>query len=72
MRIEKDTKLYISLMQEDEKVSKVSYIKCNFMVINNKSRRHRIWERPDNKEVVTEACLGKAMEDIVPSREMVQ
>jgi hypothetical protein len=36
IRVAKDTKVYISLMLEDEKISKVPYIPCNFMVISTK------------------------------------
>jgi len=51
-------------MQEDEKVSKINYIKCNFMVFNNKNKRHRIWERPDSKDIICEGFLNKNVDDI--------
>ena len=55
VKVEKETKIYISLMQEDEKLCKSNYIKCNFMVIASKSRKNRIWERPSNNDIVAEA-----------------
>jgi len=64
IKIEKETKLYISLMLEDEKVSKVSYTKCNFRVIKNRTKKHRIWERPCDKDVVCEAHNKKPVEEI--------
>lgn len=36
------------------------------MVIDNKNKRHRIWERPDTKEIITEAHLNKTIEEIIP------
>lgn len=33
VKVFKDTKIYINLMQENEKLSRVPYIKTNFMVI---------------------------------------
>ena len=33
-------------MQEDEKISEQKYIQCNFMVVVNKVKGIRIWERP--------------------------
>jgi len=46
LKVQKETKLYISLMLEDEKLSKHSYVQCNFLVIANKDRNNRVWERP--------------------------
>jgi hypothetical protein len=47
--------MYVSLMLEDQKLSSQAYIPCNFMVIANKARRNRIWERPLNEDIVIEA-----------------
>jgi hypothetical protein len=42
-------------MLEDEKLSKQSYAQCNFMVVLNKNRNNRIWERPPNTDIMNEA-----------------
>lgn len=42
-------------MLEDEKLSKHSYLQCNFMVIGNKDRNNRVWERPADNDIVIEA-----------------
>jgi len=55
----KDTKIYISLMQENEKLSKVPYIKTNFKVIVNKNKKNRIWERPDPNDIICDAVSKK-------------
>lgn len=39
-------------MLEDEKISKVPYIPCNFMVITAHSRTERIWERPEDADII--------------------
>lgn len=36
--------MIMSLMQEDEKISKRPYIPVNFMVVRVKSKRDRLWE----------------------------
>lgn len=38
IKVTKDTKLYISLMQEDEKISGQSYAPVSFMIATTKSR----------------------------------
>ena len=65
----KETKIYISLMQEDEKLTKMPYAQCNFMVISNKARRNRIWERPPQSEIIVEA---NAKMDLPAQREITQ
>lgn len=42
------------------------------MVFNNKNKKHRIWERPENKDIICEGCLNKNSDDILAQREMVQ
>ena len=42
--VTKKTQLIISLMQEDETISKRPYIPVNFMVVRVKSKRDRLWE----------------------------
>jgi len=56
-------------MQEDYKLSGQGYIKCNFMVIMNKNKNNRIWERPPNAEIVVDALSKKDAEN-VPGREI--
>ena len=55
LKVQKETKLYISLMLEDEKLSKHSYVQCNFLVIANKDRNNRVWERPMDQDIIIEA-----------------
>lgn len=69
VKVEKETKLYINLMQEDEKLSKYSYIKCNFMIVANHSRRNRIWERPNPSDIIGE-FINKNNLESPPSREI--
>ena len=56
-------------MQEDEKLTKMPYAQCNFMVISNKARRNRIWERPPQSEIIVEA---NAKMDLPAQREITQ
>jgi len=42
-------------MLEDEKLSKHSYVQCNFLVIANKDRNNRVWERPMDSDIIIEA-----------------
>lgn len=42
-------------MLEDEKLSKYSYVQCNFLVISNKDRNNRVWERPQDNDIIIEA-----------------
>ena len=46
-------------MQENEKLSKVPYIKTNFKVIVNKNKKNRIWERPDPNYIICDAVSKK-------------
>lgn len=39
----KDTKIYISLMQIDEKISGQPYVPVSFMIATTKSKVERIW-----------------------------
>lgn len=55
--VTKRTSLILSLMQEDEKVSKRPYIPVNFMVVRVKSKRDRLWE-VSKKDIVLEAATG--------------
>jgi hypothetical protein len=49
--------MIISLMQEDEKISKRPYIPVNFMVVRVKSKRDRLWE-VDRDDIVLQAAEG--------------
>ena len=55
--VTKRTNLIISLMQEDEKISKRPYIPVNFLVVRVKSKRDRLWEIK-KEDIVLEAALG--------------
>jgi hypothetical protein len=57
LTVYKKTQVYISLMQEDEKISNKPYIPVNFMVVRVKSKRQRLWE-VDKDDVVIEAASG--------------
>jgi hypothetical protein len=57
LSVKKKTQVIISLMQEDEKTSKKSYIPVNFMVVRSKSKRDRLWE-VDRDDVHMEAADG--------------
>ena len=46
LKVHKETKMYVSLMLEDRKLSKQEYVQCNYMLIRNKMKNNRIWERP--------------------------
>ena len=55
--VTKKTQLIISLMQEDETISKRPYIPVNFMVVRVKSKRDRLWE-VDKDDIVLQAAEG--------------
>lgn len=39
-------------MLEDERITKQSYAQTNFMVIANRNRRNRVWERPPSSDII--------------------
>ena len=53
----KKTQVFISLMQEDQKLSGKPYMPCNFLVVKTNDKRNRIWEK-DKDEVIAEAADG--------------
>ena len=55
--VQKRTQLIISLMQEDEKISKRRYIPVNFMIVRVKSKRDRLWE-VNREDIVLQAAEG--------------
>ena len=57
LSVSKKTQIYISLMQEDEKISKKSYAPVNFLVVRSRARRERLWE-VDKDDIVMEAADG--------------
>jgi len=57
LSVYKKTQVYISLMQEDEKISKKAYIPVNFLVVRVKSKKQRLWE-VDKDDIVLEAAKG--------------
>lgn len=54
IKVTKDTKIYISLMQEDEKICGQPYAPVSFMIATTKSRSERIWERPPEADIIAE------------------
>ena len=44
LSVKKKSKIILSLMQEDEKISKRDYIPINFLVVRIKSKKDRLWE----------------------------
>lgn len=57
-------------MQENEKLSRVPYIKTNFMVIAARNKKIRIWERPENNDIICDASLKKGKLFIKTSNKM--
>jgi len=57
LSVYKKTQVYISLMQEDEKISGRQYIPVNFLVVRVYSKKQRLWE-VDKDDVVIEAADG--------------
>lgn len=54
LKITKNTKLFITLMQEDQKLSGKSYVPVNLMIARTKDPYNRLWERPDDDDIVLE------------------
>lgn len=67
IKVTKDTKLYISLMQEDEKITGQPYAPVSFMIATTKSKTERIWERPADADIVAEVNANGAINN---SREL--
>ena len=57
LSVSKKTQVYISLMQEDETISKRPYIPVNFLLVRVYSKYQRLWE-VDKDDVVIEAGEG--------------
>jgi len=55
--VHKTTKVLISLMQADKKLTGKPYIPSNFLVLKNKDRKTRIWEK-EEEDLVMEAADG--------------
>lgn len=55
IKVTKKTRLVLSLMQKDNRSSKGSniYTKCNFMIVKAKQRNNRIWEMPEEKNILS-------------------
>jgi calpain len=58
--VTKKTNIILSLMQEDEKISKRGYIPVNFLVVRVKSKRDRLWEINKSDIVLEAAADGKS------------
>lgn len=54
--VTKKTRMFISLMQQDQRLVKGGYIKCGFIMIQAKNKRSRIWEKPIESEVKCRAA----------------
>lgn len=54
IKVMKDTKIYISLMQADEKISGQPYVPVSFMIVATKSKSERVWERPPEADIIAE------------------
>lgn len=61
IKVTKDTKLYISLMQEDEKITGQPYVPVSFMIATTKSRVERIWQRPPEGDIIAEVNANGAI-----------
>jgi Calpain family cysteine protease/Calpain large subunit, domain III len=57
LTIKKKTHLFISLMQSDQKLSGLSYLPCNFLLIKTTDKKNRIWEK-DKDDVIVSASEG--------------
>lgn len=57
LSVTKRTQMIVSLMQEDEKISKKPYIPVNFMIVRVKSKRDRLYE-VDKDDIVLQAAEG--------------
>ena len=55
--VKKKTTIIISVMQEDEKISKREYIPINFLVVRVKSKKDRLWEI-NKDDIVLDALSG--------------
>lgn len=71
IRVYKKTKLIISLMQEDKRneTGANNYIKCNFIVVQSRQKKSRIWVKPDDKDIKCEALKDP---NAKPKREITQ
>lgn len=54
LKITKNTKLFITLMQEDQKLTNKSYVPVNLMIARTKDPQNRLWERPTEEDIVLE------------------
>ena len=57
IKVKKDTKMFVSLMQTDKDISKLSYIKTNFIICENRMKKERIWERPEPSQIIADALV---------------
>jgi len=55
--VDKKTQINISLMQEDEKMTKKPYIPVNFLLVRVTSKKDRLWE-VDKDDIMLEAATG--------------
>jgi hypothetical protein len=45
-------------MQSDEKITRLSYIPVNFLVVRVKNKRDRLWQIESRSNIVIEAADG--------------
>jgi hypothetical protein len=58
IKVNEETKVYVCLTQRDQRLSGTTeYIPVDFMVINNKDKRIRVWEKPLETDVINQASL---------------
>jgi len=71
IRVYKKTKLIISLMQEDQRSESGTnnYIKCNFIVVQSRQKKSRIWVKPEDKNI---CCVALKDPNAKPKREITQ
>ena len=55
--IKKKTHVFISLMQSDQKLSGLSYMPCNFLLLKTNDKKNRIWEK-DKDDIIISAAEG--------------
>lgn len=58
IKVTKRTTTIISLMQEDKRATdgKTKFVAVNFIVVRCAGRNTRIWEMPEEKQIIVDAC----------------
>lgn len=58
VKIEKDTKLFFTLMQEDRTISDQNYVLVNVLIAEVKDPNNRLWERPPQENIIFESKVS--------------